>query len=168
MNSTGWAALIVVVLLVAGGAWWYAAKPGTESPSAPNPAGIVEEGIGVEEGPASGSPEGAGASAPMTATVTYSDSGFSPAAVTIRKGGSVTWINDSSGAMWVASAQHPTHTAYNGTSRQDHCGSAQESTAFDQCRGETGDWTFTFDKTGTWAYHDHVNASRFGRVEVVE
>jgi len=70
--------------------------------------------------------------------------------------------------MWVASAQHPTHMMYAGTSRSEHCGGATETKAFDQCRGETGSFSFMFDKTGTWAYHDHINASRFGRIVVVE
>lgn len=171
--------VIVVILLIVGGAWWYSAQ----TPAAPTQQNVnIETGgtsttteTGSNTPPGTETPTGGGAavgvsvsSAPMNATVTYSDAGFSPSTVTIRKGGTVTWVNESSGNMWVASAQHPTHTAYNGTSRHEHCGTQQEPVAFDQCRGETGNWTFTFGKTGTWAYHDHINASRFGRVEVVE
>src|SRR3989344_3429171 len=54
-------------------------------------------------------------------TVTYTDQGFSPASVAVPLGTSVTFINQSSGNMWVASAMHPTHTAYSGTSLSQHC-----------------------------------------------
>jgi plastocyanin len=174
MNKTGWAVVAVAVLAIAGGAWWYVSKtPAQEGEIPPQGQPIPGTGTPVDVVPApvdtpAEEEEPASASAPMTATITYSDSGFTPATVTIKKGGTVTWVNNSSGTMWVASAQHPTHTGYAGTSRQQHCGSAQESSAFDQCRGEEEDWSFTFSKTGEWAYHDHINASRFGRIEVVE
>lgn len=102
----------------------------------------------------------------MTAAVTYDGKSFSPGEVTIKKGGTVTWRNASGGRMWVASAQHPAHTVYSGTSRQEHCPDAS-GTAFDQCAGG-GDYSFTFQKVGTWNYHDHINATVFGKVVVVE
>lgn len=102
----------------------------------------------------------------MSATVTYSASGFSPSEVTIKKGGTVTWTNSSGGQMWIASAQHPSHVVYAGTSREEHCPDATGA-AFDQCAGSTGDYSFTFQKVGTWNYHDHLNAQKFGKVVVV-
>ena len=68
--------------------------------------------------------------------------------------------------MWVASAQHPTHTAYAGTSLSQHCDDATD-TSFDQCKSGSS-YSFTFNKAGTWAYHNHSNSSHFGRVLVVE
>ena len=102
----------------------------------------------------------------MDATITYNGDSFSPKEVLIRKGGTVTWVNASGGQMWVASAQHPSHTVYSGTSRQEHCPDTS-GTAFDQCAGGNN-YTFTFDKVGTWNYHDHLNATAFGSVTVVE
>ncbi|MEK7603754.1 MAG: hypothetical protein AAB461_01375, partial [Patescibacteria group bacterium] len=48
-------------------------------------------------------------------TVTYSDSGYMPLAVTIKKGETVFFENKSSGMVWTASAVHPTHKAYPGS-----------------------------------------------------
>ncbi len=104
------------------------------------------------------------ATAPMTATVTYDGSSFTPRSVTIARGGTVTWVNESGGNMWVASARHPDHTVYAGTTRQQHCPDTS-GTAFDQCQGG-GNYSFTFTKTGSWNYHDHINASVFGTVVV--
>ena len=69
--------------------------------------------------------------------------------------------------MWVASAQHPSHTVYAGTARQEHCPDTAD-TAFDQCAGESSGYSFTFEKVGTWNYHDHLNATVFGKVIVTE
>lgn len=105
------------------------------------------------------------ATASMAASVSYSGSAFSPKDVTVKKGGTVTWTSSNS-TMWVASASHPTHTVYAGTTRTEHCPGGA-STAFDQCAGGQS-YSFTFDKVGTWNYHDHMNASAFGSVTVVE
>src|SRR3989344_6054915 len=105
--------------------------------------------------------------APMTATVMYNGDSFSPAEVTVKKGGTVTWVNSGGTKMWIASAQHPTHIIYAGTSREEHCPDTSGD-SFDQCAGETGDYSFIFSKVGTWNYHDHINAQLFGKVIVVE
>jgi plastocyanin len=87
--------------------------------------------------------------------IDYTDSGFVPASVTIKKGTIVTFDNESTKSMWPASAPHPTHTDY---------------PEFDPKKaiapGET--WPFTFTKVGTWKYHDHLNPSRFGTIIVTE
>jgi hypothetical protein len=69
--------------------------------------------------------------------------------------------------MWVASANHPSHTAYNGTSLREHCPDTANS-AFDECSATAAgtSWSFTFDKTGSWGFHNHVNASEYGKVIV--
>jgi plastocyanin len=89
------------------------------------------------------------------ATIYFTSSGFQPADVTVEQGGTVTWINNASRSMWVGSNDHPVHTKYSGTSRSQHCEDGdQTSAAFDQC--STGDrFSFTFEKTGEWGYHNH-------------
>jgi len=104
-------------------------------------------------------------SGPQSVTVTHTAGGFSPSVVTIRVGDTVRFVNESGGSLWVASAQHPTHTVYAGTSLAEHCGNAADNDAFDQC--STGnDYSFTFGKAGEWKYHNHVNASQTGTVVV--
>lgn len=175
MKNALW--VIVAVVIVGGGFWWWtmsdtatlnnentAIEEGANSP-APGAPGTVLEG----SGDTTDTGVGGDTAAPMAATVTYNGTSFSPQAVTIKRGGTVTWENTSSGNMWVASAQHPTHTVYSGTSRTEHCASSfTGAKPFDQCKGETADYTFAFDKTGKHGYHDHINASAFGNVTVVE
>ncbi len=95
--------------------------------------------------------------------VTYTDNGFSPETVTILKGESVRFKNESSSRMWVASDIHPTHTLYPIKSDNDCLGSS-----FDQCKtsvnGES--WVFTFNAAGEWRLHNHVRASKRGTIIV--
>ncbi len=102
-----------------------------------------------------------------TYEVLYADAGFSPQNLTIKAGDTVTWKNQSSGQLWVGSAMHPTHTAYSGTTLQQHCPDTA-NTAFDECQAvqNGGSWSFTFTKTGSWGYHNHSNASKFGKITV--
>lgn len=97
------------------------------------------------------------------ATITYTDDGFSPATLAMKKGETVRFKNESSGMMWVASAIHPTHSLYPEKTSTDCLGSS-----FDQCRaGGNGEvWEFTFNETGTWKYHNHIRASKTGEVVV--
>jgi len=85
--------------------------------------------------------------------VTYSDSGFSPAAITVKAGNTVIFKNQSSRNMWVASDPHPIHTDY---------------PEFDAKKGiAMGEsYSFTFTKTGTWKYHNHLKSSDTGTVIV--
>ena len=108
-------------------------------------------------------------SAPSGITVTYSDSGYMPSTVKIKKGETVFFENKSSEMMWTASAIHPTHKAYPG-SGIEKCGDKTNymSTIFDACEGyDPGEsWAFTFNESGTWKYHNHLNPSHTGTVVV--
>ena len=102
-----------------------------------------------------------------TPVITYTDSGFSPAELVVDAGTAVTFLNSSSRDFWPASAVHPTHKSYPG-SGIEKCGTDEEDTIFDACGavhpGES--YVFTFDEVGSWNYHDHLNASKFGKVVV--
>ena len=101
-------------------------------------------------------------------TVVLTDSGFEPADITVEQGETVTWVNEGSTPMWVGSDRHPTHTDYAGSSLREHCENGdQTSAAFDQC--STGDrFSFTFEKTGEWGYHNHQPFVSGGTVTVTE
>lgn len=126
MNKTLLAAIIVIIV-IAGGIFLFAGRS-----SVP----VVNETVNENK-----------------LMVTYTDSGFSPQTITVKKGGTVTFINQSSGGMWVASNPHPTHTDY---------------PAFDEKAsvGSGGSWSFTFDQVGSWGYHNHRNPSNLGTVIV--
>lgn len=99
--------------------------------------------------------------------VIYTDSGYSPSELKIKIGDTVTFKNESSSSMWTASAMHPSHIVYSGTSLQEHCPDTQ-NTSFDTCKGiqPKDSWQFTFDKIGKWGYHNHLMPSHFGKIVV--
>jgi plastocyanin len=123
-----------------------------------NPSNQSEPGLNQTSSPA---PD-----ANSSNVVYLTASGFQPSELTIEQGETVTWINNASGPMWVGSDRHPTHTQYEGTTLSEHCQNGdQSSAAFDQC--STGDrFSFTFEKTGEWGYHNHENAGQTGTVIV--
>jgi len=93
--------------------------------------------------------------APTAVTVTISGDGFSPASVTVKKGTTITFVNKGSTAHWPASDPHPTHTTYPEFNSKKEIASGAS-------------WTFTFDKVGTWRYHDHLNSGEKGVIIVTE
>lgn len=93
--------------------------------------------------------------------VIYTDAGYAPVTLQIKKGETVVFKNQSSQSMWTASAFHPTHTVYPTT------GGCLGST-FDTCKGvqPNENWSFRFDISGTWKYHNHSNPGDIGTVVV--
>ena len=99
--------------------------------------------------------EGAG-DAPNQTTVMYDTEGFSPKTITMKKGVTVVFINKTGKRVSVASDEHPTHLLY---------------PEFDQYKTDArgkDEFRFTFEKVGTWKYHDHLNATMGGTVVVTE
>ncbi len=88
--------------------------------------------------------------------VTFTDSGVNPAQVTVKSGQTVTWTNNSSKTVQVASNPHPTHTANRELSNGQ--------SVLDLASGKSASVTLT--KTGTWGFHDHLNPSTVGTVIV--
>lgn len=131
---------------------------------------VNDENMDAERLPADAD-QSPGTSAPSnisssSTVVYYTSSGFEPATVTIEEGETVRWVNNASSGMWVGSDDHPRHTRYAGTSVREHCQNGdQNSAAFDQC--STGNqFSFTFEKTGEWGYHNHVAPGDTGTVVV--
>ena len=99
--------------------------------------------------------------------VTYTkENGFTPDNLSIKIGNTVKFVNKSTEEMWVGSNEHPTHTLYAGTQRKDHCPDTS-GTAFDQC-GKGNEYSFTFNKVGSWKYHNHTRATMGGVIVVKE
>ncbi|HEY7537328.1 MAG TPA: hypothetical protein VH721_05025 [Gaiellaceae bacterium] len=80
---------------------------------------------------------------------------FEPQTLTIKAGETVEFRNESGDDKWPASDVHPTHELYPG---------------FDAQRpildGES--YEFTFDRVGSWGYHDHLNPATHGTIVVEE
>jgi len=79
--------------------------------------------------------------------------GFSPSVLRVAKGTSVTFINDTTNPLWVASNPHPVHTDYPG---------------FDSLKslGQGEFYVFTFTRIGSWGYHNHFMPSQGGTIVV--
>jgi plastocyanin len=88
----------------------------------------------------------------VAATITYTDSSFSPAEVTVTSGQSITFVNNSDSKIEPSSDSHPTHDKN------------PELNAGDIEPGESK--TITLTTVGTWGYHNHYNTSKRGTIIV--
>ena len=100
-------------------------------------------------------------------TVMYSDSGYSPATITVNRGDTVVFNNKGTKMMWTASAVHPTHKAYP-NSDIAKCETQSQAGIFDACGGYgLGElWEFKFNEQGTWKYHNHLQPNDTGAIIV--
>lgn len=89
------------------------------------------------------------------------DAEYRPKFLTIRKGETVTWTNKGTRQNWPASDPHPTHTKY-------PIPGGCISSKFDACKGliPGESYTFQFDRTGVWTYHDHLAPGLDGTIDV--
>ena len=90
----------------------------------------------------------------MTAVVTITAGGFNPSILTVKAGTTVTFTNNDIIGHWVASNPHPSHTGLAGF----------DAKAAVAALG--GTYSYTFTKTGSFGYHDHLNPSLTGTVVV--
>jgi plastocyanin len=128
--------------------------PATQTKTTPT-SSTKSSGTTVAPGPT----EGVGvntstnqANAPR-ATVNFTNNGFSPSSIEVKAGTIVTFVNQSSLGMWVASDPHPTHTNYPGFDEKGQVSNG-------------GNYSFTFTKVGTWGYHNHLDPRRIGSIIV--
>lgn len=166
-------AVVIVVILGLGYLWWASSQSSSQSASTTNSAGVTSTSTsstndqsGTGTGVSVSGSVSTGTGLPTSVTITFNGSSYSPANVTIAQGGTVTFTS-TAGPMWVASDPHPVHNGYDGTTQQQHCAPSYTGPApFDQCRA-SGSFSFTFNKVGTWGYHDHLNESAGGKITVV-
>lgn len=93
--------------------------------------------------------------------VSYTDKGFQPDTLAVKKGQTVRFTNNSSAQLWVASIGEGAYQIYPGTSS---CGAS----AFDSCQAlQAGDfWEFTFTQSGTWDFQNNLDKNETGTVTV--
>ena len=143
MNKSIWGVLGVLIVIVLG-AYFVSQNNQVVAPTTPTATEIPT---------ATTSTESAEPKTTESMMLTYSDSGFTPTSLTVKVGDTVTFKNGSTKQMWVASAPHPIHSAY--PEFDAKAGSAM---------GES--YMFTFTKTGSWKYHNHLNPSNTGTIIV--
>lgn len=86
------------------------------------------------------------------ATITYSDSGFSPSTVTVHSGDTITLKNTSSASMQFDSDPHPVHTG------------DPELNVGEISPGQSA--TLQVAAKGTHGYHNHLNPAQTGTIVV--
>lgn len=88
-------------------------------------------------------------------TIRYDEDGFTPTVLRVKLGATVTFRNDSTERLQIASNPHPTHTDYR---------------LFNDTRarlqGES--FVFTFNRLGSFGYHNHLHPSMGGTIVVEE
>ena len=93
--------------------------------------------------------------------ISYTDNGFEPQNLTIKKGEIVRFTNNSHGGLWVASTGEA-GTIYPGTGKE--CGQS----SFDSCKilnpGEF--WEFAFKASGTWSFRNNSDTAKTAIVTV--
>lgn len=87
--------------------------------------------------------------------ITYTNQGFIPQQLTVKKGQAVIFTNSGNSPMWVASDPHPQHTGLPGFDAKK----AMQ-------KGES--YSFTFDTVGHWGFHNHLTPSDAGTIIVQE
>jgi plastocyanin len=88
------------------------------------------------------------------AQVQITSSGFSPANITVKSGTLVTWINNDTVSHEVGANPYPSHA----TLPQFDSGKMPVAPG--------SSYSYTFTKSGTFGYHDHLNPTLHGQVTV--
>ena len=98
--------------------------------------------------------------------IMYTPDGFVPKDVSVKQGMTVTFLDSDGTGMWVASDNHLEHADYAGSPIKEHCPDAS-GLKFDQCSKGVS-YSFTFQKTGAWGYHNHEHPEAKGTITVTQ
>jgi len=142
--NSKWLIGIIVLIILLGGIY-FLSKNRTPTTTAPQTRQSTVSASG-SQGTASSS------SANQLNIVTLTKDGFSPTTLTIKAATAVAWVNKSGTDATVNSDPHPTHTAYSPL----NLGSFTDG----------GMLSLSFDKPGTYGYHNHLNPSQRGTIVV--
>ncbi len=136
---------IIILVVIIGGAVWFLSK---SSKTTQAPSQTVAQ---VSPTVSPTSPSGIVQTA-QEKTVTVTANGFDPTTITIKAGEKVTWTNKSGGGVSINSAEHPTHLVYPPL----NLGQVKDGASV----------SLTFDKPGSYKYHNHLAPSQAGTVVV--
>jgi plastocyanin len=92
-------------------------------------------------------------SANSEVVITRTEHGFEPREVRIQKGDTVKFVSEIEKDFWPASNAHPTHAVYSDFDPEHSL-----------ARGSS--WVFTFNRVGTWNFHDHLDPKIQGTIFV--
>lgn len=146
--KAGIIAAIVAVLVIGGGAFLVMKKDNKSTATTPT----TTQNTSTSASTTTDNSSSTNSNDSTGTTITYSDSGFSPSTITVKSGTKVTIKNTSSHDMQFDSDPHPVHT----DDVDLNVGLVQPGKSM----------TFTVTKTGSFGYHNHLNASETGSIVV--
>lgn len=91
----------------------------------------------------------------QVAYVSITDQGFVPSEITITRGTSVVWRNETTDPHQIASNPYP---------ERNDLPSLNSSSQLEP----SAEYSYTFDKTGTFGYHDYLRPAMSAQVTVVD
>lgn len=152
MNKKVLIGIIAAAGIILLGAWAYMmSQPGTDNNTVDTPAPATPTPAETSEAP---TPTETATEPTTAATIAFTDSGFTPSTTTVKKGAVITVTNDSTVNVQFSSADHPSHET-------------RPELNMKMLRpGESG--TVTITEVGTWGFHDHLDATKTGKIVVVE
>lgn len=142
--------VLLAIVLIGGGIWLLFLNNRSDETPATETQVTNQNDEPTNQEPSNTEQETSEESDGQAVQVSYTDSGFEPAEITINAGDTVVWTNNSNRAMHIASDDHPEHTDYPG---------------FDQLSAGQS-YSFTFTEVGTWGYHNHENHTDTGLITV--
>lgn len=141
--------LLAVVLLAAIGYRFY-----TRNSAEPDLRQNLSDSPGlVSSMPPAAEPLAGGIASTSVYTITMTDAGYEPPALSIKRGDSVRFVNQSNGQFWPASGKHPTH---------EICPQFDPKRALP--KGES--YEVKFDEVKTCSFHDHLHPALRGSITV--
>ncbi len=85
--------------------------------------------------------------------IQMNDKGASPTSIEITQGDTIVFENTGTSPIWPASDMHPTHQIFPEFDPKKAVSPAKS-------------WSFRFDKSGTWKFHDHLHPAVVGTITV--
>ena len=89
------------------------------------------------------------------AYISITDHGFVPSEITVDRGTSVVWRNETTDPHQIASNPYPERDDLPSLNSDSHLQPSSE-------------YSYTFDKTGTFGYHDYLRPTTSAKITVVE
>lgn len=130
--------VLVAIVVLAGGAWAFIAV----QPKASAPSGTRSSSSNAND------------QSQANVEIIYTDEGFSPQSLSVKKNTVIKIVNHSSGPLEFSSDDHPTHLK------------DPELNMSTLPSGESG--TVEVTKPGTWGFHNHLKSRDGGSLTVTE
>lgn len=146
----------ILIVIFGAGYYFYQKQPSTPDQTSPLQTNVSNPTSPTVPASDSAAPEvqTENPKVPSSETlITYNETGFEPASLTLKPGAKVAFRNRSGAPFWPASDPHPVHAAHPDFDPRKPIPSG-------------ADYSFTFSVSGRYPYHDHLQPQKKGIVIV--